>query len=97
MKTNLIHDIFTYKMDNDLFKFKSESKELKALAHKRTLAIQELNDIIKERVHPDSIGPIQNSLDKYLEVVSDQNYFEFIYYFEQGFLDGLQISTRLWK
>ena len=97
MKTNLIHEIFTYKMDNDLFKFKSESKELKALANKRTLAIQELNDIIKERVHPDSIGPIQNSLDKYLEVVSDQNYFEFIYYFEQGFLDGLQISTRLWK
>ena len=84
-------------MDNDLFKFKTEEKELKALAHKRTLAIQELNDIIKERVHPDSIGPIQNSLDKYLEVVSDQNYFEFIYYFEQGFLDGLQISTRLWK
>ena len=97
MKRNVIHDIFTYRMDNDLFGFNAEETKLKALAHKRTLAFQELNDIMKERIHPDSIEPIQNSLEEYLKVVSDQNYFEFIYYFEQGFLDGLRIAARLWK
>ena len=74
MKRNVIRELFTYRMDNDLFGFSAEKKELKAFAHKRTLAFQELNDIIKERVHPDSIELILNSLDKYLEVVSDQNY-----------------------
>ena len=59
MKRNVIHDIFTYRIDNDLFGFNAEEKELKAFAHKRTLAFQELNDIMKERTHPDSIEPIQ--------------------------------------